>query len=87
MANYPLQQRAAQQFAGDRQLFNQLLARSKGAFANHLHEGINVEALSQRQIRPTLQFFVRPAILPQCLGSGILRRKVASLLAHRAACE
>jgi hypothetical protein len=25
-----------------------------------------------------LQFFVRPAILPQCLGSGILRRKVAS---------
>jgi len=35
MTNDPLQHRPAQQVARDRQLLNQFLARSKGAFANH----------------------------------------------------
>jgi hypothetical protein len=34
----PLQQRAAQELPGDRQLVHQLLAGSKGALANHPHE-------------------------------------------------
>src|SRR5579864_7398936 len=38
MTNNSFQQRAAQQLASDRQLFNQLLASTKGAFANHPHE-------------------------------------------------
>jgi hypothetical protein len=38
MTNDPIQQRAAQQLAGDRQLVNQLLARSEDAFANHPHK-------------------------------------------------
>ena len=36
--NCPMQQRAAQYFAGDRQAIEQLLARTKGLFMNHSYK-------------------------------------------------
>jgi hypothetical protein len=38
MSDGALQQRAPQQFAGDRQLADKLLARSKGLISNHSQE-------------------------------------------------
>jgi hypothetical protein len=38
MSDGALQQRATQQFAGDRQLADKLLARPKGSISNHSQE-------------------------------------------------
>src|SRR5205814_9298114 len=46
VTNDALEQRATQQFAGDRQLTDKLLARLKGSIANHSYELISVDAPS-----------------------------------------
>ena len=76
VTNGALQERAAQQLAGDRQLVDQLLTRLKGSITKMNQR----RRLKSTPVRPTLQFSSHQAILAASQGRRILRRKVASNL-------
>src|SRR5690242_354230 len=79
VADGALQQRAAQQLAGDRQLAQELLACSKGSRPIiHTNESTGVRH-SQLQIRPSLRFSAKAAIQTASMTFPILRRKVGRM--------